>query len=1182
MVEQIGEKNRIRLVTAAFRGKFLREPNPAELSHWVAIFQADADFQRFLRQITHAAASDQLLSGVATAKALPTYTATLDVAPAEEFTGLASFLSPFTITVDESRNNRELPPFIESDIEEIDEFVNTIIRNLENCDLITFDIWDTVLRRTCDPDEIKLRAARVLWLLSTRPNENDNQITPTKLYSLRKDAERNVADEHYEYKINEVLQEWLKLHGVDEPELINNLSAQILQSELLAERTATKPDTTILELLRAMKGKRTLAISDFYHSSENLVSILEHHGLRSHFDRIYVSCDWMKTKRAGSLYDLVLHEENIHPAKIIHVGDNPHADHKKAGEKGIQAYLYQNPTEKSRIDDLKQTFEDYVAGNPNRHYKKILDLLEYSRHVSPRGDMAGIADLTVAGQLLSPIVVGFVLSCMQEAIRRQCPRIFFFAREGIFFKRIYEELVSLDIFDLGQYPQPEILYVSRRATFAASLNQLSLDEMMRMWNMYSTQTVIAMARSLNLDTELVAAIARNHGIEPHTPIQYPWQNEPFKAFFLSPQFQAYAVSELAQQRARLLQHLEQAGFEPEAAINRVIVDIGWRGTIQDNISYLVKGSVHGVYLALKGYLNQQPGNSSKSAYLSDDNSAATFDLGDVAALEFILNAPGGSCIGYDRNGTPRKEIFPGEETVINNQVAAIQTGILEGANKLGQYIRRHGLIAEDLIPLARHLATCYLNTPPTCVADAFLALEHNETFGTGDADQIGLYADVVKIAELSDAALHTTLSQIRNKQRWSASLLNTRQFKDLFAMFRPDQTLNIPCTGARQSIFSIVRPETRRDIVSLITPPPLAGSGGHRTIYNFAKGLAREGFDVHVMLEGVNHDLWYVEQELAGHAITLHKEWFSGIRPQVAIATIAHSAKYVRKFFPDSIGAYFVQDYEAEFNPLSDGYVRGQNSYAQGLAPICIGHWLPHVLRKQFGIGAAYGGLGVDTSIYFPIPGVEKKDMVAFLYQPEKWRRMPETCIAALAIVKQRRPQTEIVLYGSNAQPNLPFEATQRGLIHDLTELNRIYNEASVGLCLSLTNPSRIPIEYMASGCVPVDLYRYNNLFDNPTGTSLLAYQSEASIAEAILQLLENPAECKSSRENGIALAQQRSLKWEVDTAANAIRWLLSGASVDQIQSPECIYHQEPVIAAADRTREVINFCKWQHELSLY
>lgn len=1060
------------------------------------------------------------------------------------------------------------------------DFVASVTSNLDQFDLFTFDIWDTVLRRTCAPDEIKLRSARVLWLLDPRPNLNKNQISPVKLFWLRKDAERNVADEHYEYKIDSVLQEWIELLGIHESAIIHNLSARILQSELSAECASTLPDPTILNLLLSLGGKRKLAISDFYHSSKNLAMILEHHGLRFHFDCIYVSCDWMKTKRAGTLYDLVLKKENIHPGKIIHIGDNPHADHEKSMEKGIKSYLYQNPTHKKRIDALNQTFEDYLVGDLKAHYENILGLLDYTHHVEPYVDMANITDLTTAGKLISPIVVGFVLYCMQEAIRRKCPRIFFFAREGIFFKRIYEEFVNLDIFDLGQYPQPVILYVSRRATFAASLRQLQVEEMMRIWNMYSSQSLLGMANSLNLDINIVVTIASKFGIDHEKPIQFPWENDQFKAFFQSSEFQAYAVPILSQQKERLLQYLQLAGFEPSSNIERVVVDIGWRGTIQENISYLVQGNVHGVYLALKRYLNKQPENSSKSAYLSDDNLSETFDLGDVASLEFIFNVPGGSCIGYDQNGTPQKEVFDGEEAVITHHVAAIQSGIIEGVNALGQYIRRHGLIAEDIIHLARHLVTCYVNTPPTCIADAFLALEHNETFGTGSVDQMNSTASLLKIIELNDYDLHAALHQLRINQRWSASIFNTHQLKDIFAKFRPDQTLNIPCGGIQQSVFSIIRPETHRDIISLITPAPLAGSGGHRTIYNLAKGLARQGLNVHVMLESVNNDLWYVEQELANHEITLHKEWVSGVCSQVAVATIAHSAKYVRDFFPNSLGAYFVQDYEADFNPLSDGYIRAQNSYAQGLAPICVGHWLPHVLKKQFGIGAAYGGLGVDTSIYYPIPGIKKKDMLVFLYQPEKWRRLPEICIAALNIVKIRRPQTEIVIYGSNTQVNLPFEATQRGLINDLSELNRIYNEASVGLCVSLTNPSRIPIEYMAAGCVPVDLYRYNNMFDNLTETSLLAYQSEFSIAEAILQLLENDADCKARRENGIVLAKRRTLTWEVDTAVNAVQWLLSGKNMDQIQVPVSTYHQEPVIAPVDNTREVFNFCKYQEYLS--
>lgn len=1089
----------------------------------------------------------------------------------EKRTGLkCNFLKKTTSSLTDEINSQ----FVSAEPEDLIPYEVITPSDLHPYQYITFDVWDTVLRRDCDPDEIKLRTARALWLIAAN-NRNAHE-HPISLFWLRKEAERNVADEHYEYKIEDAFKEYLRLYMGEVESSTNELSRMLIDLEIKIEKSSTYPDSLIENLLKQLKGKKILAISDFYHNNNDLSAILEHHDLKRYFNNIYVSCDWMKTKRAGQLFDHIFELENLNPSNMFHIGDNPLADHEQARKKGVSAFLYENPKERPRLDRLKSTFEEHLKGIDKQHYENIISYLGVDMFAGDSNSLKQIKDLTNAGKVLSPIVVGFVLEIMEQAISRNCEFVYFFAREGVFFKKIYETLVDLDVYDLENYPKPKILYVSRRATFAASLSEFSIDEMMRMWNMYSTQSVEAMARSLNFDVDIVSDIARLYNLDPTYPIQYPWLNEDFKRFFYSVDLQTYANKSIKNQRAAVAKHLSNNGIDIHKNYNYLIVDIGWRGTIQDNISNLVNGKIHGVYLALKKYLNQQPNNSSKSAYLSDENTDSLFDLGDVAALEFIFNATGGSVVGYNKDGEPSTEIYEGEERIINGPVARLQDGFISGAILLGTYVRRHGLVARDLLSLSRHVVTSYIQDPPVCIADAFLSLEHNETFGTGSSDCINQSLETNYLLELDDASLHSELLRIKNQQRWSASLFNTSHFNEIFSKFRPDQSINIPCVNEKVNLFSIIRENSRRDSISIFTPRPLSGSGGHRTIFNFAKGLARDGFDVHVMVEGVNNDLWYVENELSGHDITLHTEWYAGIKPRVAIATIAHSASYVRQFHPNSIGAYFVQDYEAEFNPLSDGYVRGQNSYAQGLAPICIGHWLPHVLRNQFGIGAAYGGLGVDTDIYYPITGINRKDMVAFLYQPEKWRRMPETCIAALAIVKQRRPQTQIVLYGSDAQPNLPFEADQRGLIHDLSELNRIYNEASVGLCLSLTNPSRIPIEYMAAGCVPVDLYRYNNLFDNPTDTSLLAYQSEASIAEAILYLLENQEECNSRREKVMAIAKQRTMKWEVDAAVNAVRLLFSGTSFDQIRPPECVYHHEPIIAAADRTREVENFCRWQ------
>lgn len=80
MLEKIRGKNRVRLVTAAFRGKFFREPNPLELAHWIEVFQQEADIQRLLTQITQTAASGKSLSTKDTATVQLT---AIDAAPAK-------------------------------------------------------------------------------------------------------------------------------------------------------------------------------------------------------------------------------------------------------------------------------------------------------------------------------------------------------------------------------------------------------------------------------------------------------------------------------------------------------------------------------------------------------------------------------------------------------------------------------------------------------------------------------------------------------------------------------------------------------------------------------------------------------------------------------------------------------------------------------------------------------------------------------------------------------------------------------------------------------------------------------------------------------------------------------------------------------------------------------------------
>lgn len=71
------------------------------------------------------------------------------------------------------------------------------------------------------------------------------------------------------------------------------------------------------------------------------------------------------------------------------------------------------------------------------------------------------------------------------------------------------------------------------------------------------------------------------------------------------------------------------------------------------------------------------------------------------------------------------------------------------------------------------------------------------------------------------------------------------------------------------------------------------------------------------------------------------------------------------------------------------------------------------------------------------------------------------------------------------------------------------------GLCMSASNPSRIPFEMMAAGLPVVELYKENNQYDLPEEGVLLAQPTPEAIASAIVYLLDYKEEAKKMSEFG-------------------------------------------------------------------
>ena len=305
-----------------------------------------------------------------------------------------------------------------------------------------------------------------------------------------------------------------------------------------------------------------------------------------------------------------------------------------------------------------------------------------------------------------------------------------------------------------------------------------------------------------------------------------------------------------------------------------------------------------------------------------------------------------------------------------------------------------------------------------------------------------------------------------------------------------------------------------------VLPSLIEGSGGHRTILQNVQYLIRKGYECDVYVE----DKGEVKnsEELCRQAETLFGKhncrFILGYDIQgeydIIFATAWFTAKVVRDCNSKAVKAYFIQDFEALFNPMGDGYILACNSYGYGLKPVTIGRWLSHKMQTEYHTPSRYFDFCADRRIYRPLPDAKKEHAICFVYQPDKPRRCSVLGIEALGIVKFLRPDVKIYLYGSNIKGNVWFEHENLGII-PLEKCNALYNKCEVGLCISSSNPSRIPFEMMAAGLPVVDLYMENNFFDMPNEGVRLAHTTPESIAQALIEILDHPEQAAQMSEVG-------------------------------------------------------------------
>lgn len=645
---------------------------------------------------------------------------------------------------------------------------------MEHCKIVSLDIWDTVLRRRCHPDEIKLATARFLYLAHYRrlkPGYQDVQ----RLLEARIGAEREIAGQHQpeyddEYSIRDVFGTMLR-QVLAAPEGVGEIVEALYAFERDKEAAMAYLDPEIVRTIEQYDYEKMGYISDFYAGEDFIDDLLERAGFPLPISFKYVSCDHRLNKRSGRLYQKALAELGVASAEQVHIGDNKYSDVEVPNRMGIRAVHYA-PAKEHAKRKAREALFSVEAGH------------DMGRILGQLYDGTGLETE------LAPFFTAFALWMLEDCVKRGIRKIYYFTREGEFFIELQRRIERSGLFPAGLLPEAEVLEVSRISTFAASLRSVTLQEMMRLWNQYSVQSMGAFGKSVSMEEGALDPWLARYGLTPDEVITYPWLDERVQRLFQDGAFIAFFQGHIDSLRELAKAYFRDKGLTDQDPETVAIVDIGWRGSIQDNICCLYPDHRFvGYYLALAGFLNEQPANSEKYGYL---NGLPNYEylLGIVAPIEMLCNSPNGSTTGYARqpDGSVRaiRKKEPAEDSIYERYTGGVQRAILDRVGQVCRALDIHSICAGQLREQTYQRFTELLLYPHRHreLANMFFQLKHNEEFGVGGFvdKHVRLRLDLMVRGALSQTGRQVLLEYL-NSTSWPQGYLVKYHLDPLVKIF---------------------------------------------------------------------------------------------------------------------------------------------------------------------------------------------------------------------------------------------------------------------------------------------------------------------------------------------------------------------------------------------------------------
>jgi hypothetical protein len=322
-------------------------------------------------------------------------------------------------------------------------------------------------------------------------------------------------------------------------------------------------------------------------------------------------------------------------------------------------------------------------------------------------------DLAADARRLGGAFGGFLREIATTARRRGAPAVHFLSSEGRWFATAYERIRSAAPDGAGT-PPAHHLPISRQASFLASLPACNAASLAPLLAQYNAATLGAVLASLGVG--FAAADLAACGLDAARP----WAEQADRAL-ACPALMERLEARRREQRRLLVDHL--AGHGVPSTGEALVADIGWRGSIQDNLVRLLPDArLHGCYfLLLAPFVAPDPRGPRQSFLQPDAATARRLRFG--APLELAVGCQEGSVTGYRSvQGVvqPIEAPPPGMADMAVARLARFRAAVMDAAIHVPSSAEQ-ALI--DVLHCLEH--------PSSGFAALYLCSERDERFGTG-------------------------------------------------------------------------------------------------------------------------------------------------------------------------------------------------------------------------------------------------------------------------------------------------------------------------------------------------------------------------------------------------------------------------------------------------------------------